>query len=443
MIARDASRRVHHWRDLDEHQRASLLARPASSDPALRDAIAALIDDVRARGDAAIREATLRHDGWDAAGTSLRVPDAEIARAHDSIAEPVAGALRLAIANVRAFNLEVRRRRQPWRATIGQGQVVGQRHTPLASAGLFVPAGKGSFPSVLIQIATPAVVAGVATIAVAVPPDADGRVDPAILFVAAELGIATVLRANGPAAIAGLAFGTETFPRVEKVLGPGSPAVQMAQTLCQAHGAHAHVTMGPTESMVIADSDADPDLLAADILTEAEHGHDSSVWLVSDDARLIAKVDVELDRRLAALERPRRDYATSAARANGGAILVDDLAQAVEVADRYAPEHLLIVARDDEAIAARVRHAGEILLGPYTPFAIANYVAGTPAALPTSASARVIGGVTADTFLKDIAIVRVASDALPRLAPATHALARHEGFPAHAAAIAARWSGAP
>jgi histidinol dehydrogenase len=290
-----------------------------------------------------------------------------------------------------------------------------------------------------MQIGTPAVVAGVPELAVVVPPAA-GRglvVDPAVLVVAAELGIGNVFRANGPAGIAALAFGTESFPRVRRVVGPGSPAVTAAQILVQAYGCSTVMLFGPSESLVIADDSADPVLVAADVLNEAEHGADSAALLVTPSAELLATVELEIERQLETLPAWRREFAEAAISRFGGAILVGNLDEACAFANEYAPEHLQVVTRDPEALLSKLDHAGEILLGP-TPFSAANYVLGIPATLPTGGFARVSSGVTARTFLKTSSIGRLSPEALARLAPAIVALAEHEGFPAHAAAIRIR-----
>ena len=318
--------------------------------------------------------------------------------------------------------------------------MVGERFSAIESAGLFVPGAKGSFPSVLVQLAVPALVAGVRTVVVAVPPlpGGGGTVDPAVLAVCKLLGLHRVFRVNGPAGVAAMAFGTETIPRVRLVVGPGSPAVTCAQVEVQRYGTATTMVLGPTESMVIADSSADVRLVAADLLNEAEHGSDSTSLLVTDSEALLASAQREVRTRLQALPEPRRTYAGDALGTNGGAILVDDLDEAAQVANAFAPEHLQLAVRDPDSMLASLEHAGEILIGQHTPFSAANYVIGCPASLPTSGFAKVSSGVTADTFRKRTAIARAESAALRRIAPSVVALARHEGFPAHEAAIVAR-----
>jgi histidinol dehydrogenase len=433
--------RVLRWAEIDPETLDRLLARGVATifDEGLRASVAEIIEDVRANGDAGVVRALARFDRVEVEPSGLRIGEDEFERAEASVGQDVRDGLRLAIANIRAFNEHLTRERE-WRIELAPGIVVGEKATPIASAGLFVPSGKGSFPSVLVQIGTPAVVAGVPEIAVVTPPvpGGTGSVDPAVLCVARELGIVNVFRANGPAGVAALAFGTETFPRVRKILGPGSPPVQAAQIACQLHGVHTQMLLGPSESLIISDDSADVPLLAADLLNEAEHGPDSSSLLVTDSEALVDAVQLELARQLTALPEPRRAYARAALGENGGAVLVADLDEAAVVANTYAPEHMQIVARDEERVLAAIDHAGEILLGQSTPVSAANYTIGVPAALPTGGFARVTSGVTAEAFLKKASIAKTSPEALAEMAPAILALAEHEGFPAHAAAVRAR-----
>jgi histidinol dehydrogenase len=437
----DAPMRVLRWAEIDPETLDRLLGRGVATifDEGLRASVGEIIEDVRANGDAGVVRALARFDRVEIEPGGLRIGDDEFERAEAAVGQDVRDGLRLAIANIRAFNEHLTRERE-WRIELAPGVSVGEKTTPIASAGLFVPSGKGSFPSVLVQIGTPAVVAGVPEIAVVTPPvpGGNGSVDPAVLCVARELGIANVFRANGPAGVAALAFGTDTFPRVRKILGPGSPPVQAAQIACQLHGVHTQMLLGPSESLIISDDSADVSLLAADLLNEAEHGPDSSSLLVTDSEALVEAVQLELARQLTELPEPRRAYARTALGENGGALLVADLDEAADVANVYAPEHMQIVARDEERVLAAIDHAGEILLGQGTPVAAANYTIGVPAALPTGGFARVTSGVTAEAFLKKASIAKTSPEALAEMAPAILALAEHEGFPAHAAAVRAR-----
>jgi histidinol dehydrogenase len=431
--------RVQRWSEMDGSARDALVARGLDEIFAaeLRASIATLIDDVRVRGDAAICDALSRHDGIDLAPDQLAVTDDEIERA--TVADDVDAAIDDAIEHLTAFNARQLERFDDWSFESEPGLTVGEKITPIASVGLFVPSGKASYPSVAYQLAVPAVVAGVPEVSLVVPPVPGGRgeVDPAVLVVCRKLGLRSVFRVNGPAGIAGLGFGTASIPRVRKIVGPGSPAVTIAQVEMQRHGVATMMLLGPTESVVVADDAAHPDRLAADLLIEAEHGTDSSVVLVTTSASLAADVDTELARRLAALPAARAAAARASLGPNGGCVLVDDLDEAVEVANRYAPEHLQVAVSDEavDDVVAGLVNAGEILIGQHTPFSAANFVIGCPASLPTSGFAHVSSGITAATFLKRTAVARADARALARMSPSVIALADHEGFPAHAAAV--------
>jgi histidinol dehydrogenase len=432
---------IGHWAKLSEQGRDRALSRGLDKifDPGLRTSIAALVEDVRQRGDAALVDALAKFDGCEVDAGRLRVADEEIEQARAGVDPGLLAAIRDGIDHVRRFNEQIAARGD-WSFESEPGLVVGEKVSPIASAGLFVPSGKGSYPSVLVQLGTPAVVAGVPMIAVVVPPvpGSPGEVDPAVLVVAAELGIREVFRSNGPAGVAALAFGTESVPRVRKIVGPGSPAVACAQVEVQRFGTVTNMLLGPSESLIIADDSADPALLAADLLNEAEHGPDSSSVLVTDSEQLLGTVQQHVAEQLAALPEPRQGYAATALGVNGGVILVRDLAEAAEVADAYAPEHMQIAVRDEDELLGRLHNAGEILIGQYTTISAANFIIGCPASLPTSGFARVSSGITVDAFRKRTAVARADRRALTRMSDSIIAFTGHEGFPAHEAAVRIR-----
>jgi len=409
-------------------------------DSALRSSVGDLIEDVRERGDSAVCDALARFDDVEITAESLRVAENEFEAAR--VRPEVDRAIDLAISNVRVFNEQQLERSGAWSHEVTPGLVFGEKVTPIASAGLFTPSGKASYPSVTYQLAVPAIVAGVPEIVVVVPPvsGGSGEVDPAVLVVCRKLGIRNVFRVNGPAGIAALGFGTETIPKVRKIVGPGSPAVTIAQVEMQRHGVATVMLLGPTESLVIADDTADIMRLAADLLIEAEHGTDSAVVLVTPSASLVDAVDTELERQLADLPEVRATAARASLGVNGGAVIVEDLDAAVAFANRYAAEHLQVAVADSEVerVVEGIVNAGEILIGQHTPFSAANFVIGCPASLPTSGFAHVSSGITAQAFLKRTAVARADEAALTHMAPAITALADHEGFPAHAAAIRRR-----
>ncbi len=433
------------WSKLDVEARRNLLDRDIvhSVSPHLREQIAALVADVRDRGDIAVCEALATFDGVEVAPDGLRVSSDERDRARADVPDDVRRAIRDMVDHVRRFNEALHQRLGDWSFESDPGLTIGEKVTPIASAGLFCPSGKASYPSVLAQLGGPAVVAGVADIRVVVPPKpgAGGAVDSVVLAVADELGLANVYRANGPAGIAALAFGTESIPRVVKVMGPGSWPVTVAQLEVQRYGTATQMALGPTESVVVADDSADPRRLAADLLIEAEHGTDSCTLLITTSENLLDQVDDELTRQIATLPDERAEAARSSLGVNGGGVLVASLDEALEVANAFAPEHLQLVVRsvdEDRAVAGLV-HAGEILIGQDTPFSAANFVIGCPASLPTNGFARVTSGVTVDAFLKRTAIARASADALRRLAPSIITLSDVEGFAAHGNALRMRF----
>jgi histidinol dehydrogenase len=427
------------WVEMTADARRSLLRRGLDDifDAQLRRSIGELIDDVRDRGDEAVVDALARFDGIEVGTDGLRVTGDELERA---VVDPaVDAAIDDAIVHLRRFNEAQLARTVDWSIESEPGLRVGEKITPITSVGLFTPSGKASYPSVAYQLAVPAVVAGVPSVSLVVPPvpGGAGEVDPAVLVVCRKLGIDRVFRVNGPAGIAALGFGTATIPRVAKIVGPGSPAVTIAQVEMQRHGVSTMMLLGPTESLVIADGSADPRRLAADLLIEAEHGTDSSVVLLTTSAELADATDAELARQLAALPTARAAAATASLGPNGGCVLVDSLDAAVAIANDYAPEHLQVAVADDvvDDVVDALVNAGEILVGQDTPFSAANFVIGCPASLPTSGFAHVSSGITANAFLKRTAVARADAAALGRMAPSVIALADHEGFPAHGNAL--------
>ncbi len=432
------------WSSMTPEQRDALCRRGLDDifEPTLRSSIGALIEDVRVRGDEAVCDALAQFDGIRLTPDQLRVTEEEIANA--SIDPAVENAIIDAISHLRAFNDQIMERNSDWQIEIENGLTAGEKITPISSVGLFVPSGKASYPSVAYQLGVPAVVAGVPNITLIVPPipGGNGEVDPAVLVVCRLLGITNVFRVNGPAGIAALGFGTKTIPKVRKVMGPGSPAVTIAQVEMQRHGLATMMLLGPTESLVIADHTAHIGKLAADLLVEAEHGTDSSVVLVCTSEEVIEAVDAELALQLEDLPEVRATAARASLGPNGGAVLVRNLTEAAEVANLYAPEHLQMAvdAQHEEQLLDLLVNAGEILIGQNTPFSAGNFVIGAPASLPTSGFAHVSSGITVDAFLKRTAVAKANEPALRRMAQTIIAMSDHEGFPAHGNAVRRRFN---
>lgn len=421
----------------DEMQRR--LRRSASTifNDAMRAYAREVLAEVARHGDDAVAAYTAQWDRVSLEPQSFRVSAQEVASAQRTIDADLRGALEASIARTRRYNEWLRP--APARLEeIEPGITVGVRFQPCRSAGLYVPSGKGTFPSTLITLGVPAVVAGVEQIVIVVPPRSDGSVDPAVLVAADLLGITQIIRCNGAAGVAALAIGTTRIPRTDVVTGPGNPVIAAVQQAAAAYGARPLVTLGPTESIVLADDGADPVLVAVDLLNEAEHGGDSAVILLATDWRIAEQVAALLPTYLDRLSEPRRTYALCALTDLGGLFVAPDLDGALAWIDRYAPEHLQLAVRDPLAVAARVRHAGEILAGQSTPFSAANYAIGVPAALPTSGAAAAASGITVLSFLKATSVASLTPDGLRTVAPVAIRLGQHEGFPAHVQAITER-----
>ena len=430
------------WSAMDDEARRALCSRglDAIFDSDLKTAIGRIIDDVRAHGDEAVCRAMREFDHVSLEPRQLRATADEIAGAE--VAADVDRAIDDAIAHLQRFNEQLMMRASDWTFESEPGLSVGEKVTPISSAGLFVPSGKASYPSVAYQLAVPATVAGVPEIALVVPPVPDGSasIDPAVLVVCRKLGIDKVFRVNGPAGIAALGFGTESIPQVRKIVGPGSSPVACAQVEMQRYGVATMMILGPTESLVIADDSADARYLAADLLNEAEHGTDSAVVLVTTSSQLRERVERELEVQVATLPADRAEAARAALGTNGGCVMVHDLDEAAEVANRWAPEHLQIAvdAAEEARLVDLLVNAGEILVGQNTLFAAGNYVIGCPASLPTGGFAHVSSGITAEAFLKRTAIARADDTARRRMTPTIVAMSNHEGFAAHANAAQIR-----
>lgn len=432
------------WRDAGLDRRRKLLERNGTAARLrgtgdLLASISGLLDDVRERGDAALMEALARFDGVQT--ETLLVPEDEIGEAEASVGAGLSAAIDLAIERSLSFNRQIVERAS-WRAPTADGGSIGEVARPVESVGLFVPSGKGSYPSVAVQIGAPAVAAGVTDLCLVVPPvpGSGGRVDPATLVVAHRLGITRIFRLNGPSGIGALAYGTQTVPRVRKIVGPGSVPVALAQQLVQSEGVVVAGGLGPSDSLIVADGTADVRMLAADVINEAEHGPDSSAVLVSTEIGLLEKVAVEIGYQLAELPELRRSYAAASIWENGGLVHAADWEEAWQVANDYAPEHIQIAAADPESLIDRVRHAGTALLGQWTTFACSNFVIGTPATLPTTGYAKQISGVTAHTYLTTISLAHIGEREFRTLAGGVTAFTRHEGFPAHEASVTIRLS---
>lgn len=389
-----------------------------------------IVDDVRRHGDAALHRYSRSIDGLELAG--FAVTEEEFARARAQVPEEVRQALALARDRIEAFHR--RQLRQSWlhfEPAGGFGQLV----RPLERVGVYAPAGRAPYPSSLLMSAVPARVAGVEEIVACAPPSPDGSVSPVILVAAELAGIDRVFKVGGAQAIAAMAYGTESIPRVDKIVGPGNIFVVLAKRLVYGD-VDIDQLPGPTETLLIADASADPALCAADMLAQAEHDPLASAVLLTTDARLAREVVAQLERRLARLE--RASIAAESLATNGAVAVVPDLDTAFELANAYAPEHLCLLIEEPWAYLDRVRHAGGVFVGESSPEVIGDYTAGPSHVMPTGQTARFASPINVDTFMKVISVVAVNPQGLETLGPPAATLARAEGLTAHAAAIEQR-----
>lgn len=374
------------------------------------------------------------HDGVTAAEMSVRAQAEEFDEAEREVPKHVVTAIRHAIDNIRRFH-EAQKPEEMWLKEIEPGIWVGDRHVPIESVACYVPRGKGSFPSVLNMTAIPALVAGVPRTIVITPPGPDGRVDAGTLIAARYVGITEVYKCGGAQAVAAVAYGTASVPKCRKIVGPGSPWVLAAKELL-AHEIDPGVPAGPSESIVLTDDSADGALAALDLLIESEHGPDSCVYLVTNSRRVAEEARDALPQYWAKMEPSRADFSRRVlGGSSGGIVLTKDFSAAVNFVNEFAPEHLEILAADPMEALGRIRNAGEILLGKYTPITLGNYLLGINAVLPTGGAARTHSPLSVFDFMKRISIGQVTEAGYSRVAKDAHTLATYEGFDAHARAV--------
>lgn len=422
------------WDTLDEVERAALLRRPAQASAAeVERTVRDIISRVRAGGDRAVLELCLEHDRVSL--DSLRVSDGELTASADALSAEQRQAVTRAIANVRRFHEA--QRPQALRVETVPGVLCERLAVPIDSVGLYVPAGSAPLPSSALMLAVPAILAGCRKVVLCSPPRRDGQLDPGVLFTARECGVTEVYKAGGAQAIAAMAYGTETIPKVEKIFGPGNAWVTAAkvQVAADPDGAAYDMPAGPSEVMVIADETADPAFVASDLLAQAEHSPDAQAVLVAACPGLIPEVMGALEGQLGKLARAG---IARESLANSRLILAEDLATAIEVANRYAPEHLILQVREPRRWLASLRTAGSVFLGPWTPEAMGDYCSGTNHVLPTYGYARAHSGLSLGSFMREMTVQQITADGLLDLGPTAVTLAMMEGLDAHAASVSTR-----
>lgn len=411
---------------------AALLGAKREDSPDVDTAVADIIADVRARGDAAVIALTEKFDRVTLTPEALRIGAVEIAAAAADVSAEDRAALKLAATRIRAYHERQLPEDAEW--TDDAGATLGWRWTPVSAAGLYVPGGLASYPSSVLMNAIPAKVAGVPRLAMVVPTP-DGVLNPLVLLAAQIAGVDEIYRIGGAQAVAALAYGTQTIAPVDKITGPGNAFVAAAKRRVFGK-VGIDMIAGPSEILVIADGDNDPDWIALDLLSQAEHDQSAQSILITTDPAFGKAVSAAVDKRLETLE--RREIAGASWRDNGAIITVPDLNVAAELSNRIAPEHLELCVADPDALSAKITHAGAIFLGQWTPEAIGDYVGGPNHVLPTARSARFSSGLSVLDFMKRTTLARMTPDALRQIGPAAERLAQSESLEAHGLSVTAR-----
>ncbi|MEM3072900.1 MAG: histidinol dehydrogenase [Candidatus Bathyarchaeia archaeon] len=398
-----------------------------------------VLEEVKRSGDRALKEYSSRFDGVRL--EDLKATHEEFEEAEKTLGVEVKKAVKHAAENIRRFH-KAQLPPESWFIEVERGVTVGQRITPIDTVGLYVPGGRGSFPSTVLMATIPAKIAGVKRVIICTPPRRDGSVDPATLYAAKTSGVEEVYKVGGAHGIAAMAFGTETIPRVDKIVGPGGVWVASAKRLVQLSGVGIEFTAGPSEIMILADDSAKPEYVAADVLIEAEHGSDSAGVVVTNSPKLAEKAQTLVEdyiRNLPDEPIPRRSFAKEALSKYGAIILTNSLDEAIDFVNEYSPEHLEIMTKDPMRTLKKVRNAGSIYLGDYSPSSVGCYASGVNHIIPTGGDSRVHSPLSVTDFLKRSDITYLSREGLSALKETVLRLSTYEGFPQHARAVELRF----
>lgn len=421
---------------LEPEQKSKLMRRAEKDITDLIPLAREVAERIQNEGDAALVEYTQKFDTENFSADNIKAQPEDFVAAREQLEPRIIEAIEAAYDNIRDFH-EEQMPEPMWFKEVKPGIMAGEKTSPITSVGLYVPRGKGAFPSVMLMLATPAVVANVSRIVVVTPPAPDGKPDAAALVAAEICGVDEVYAIGGMQAIAALAYGTESVPKVDKVIGPGSSYVSAAKRLL--HGTmDVGLPAGPSESIILTDENVDPRLAALDLLVEAEHGPDSAALLVTHSQEVADKVAEILPEYISELPQWRREFVTSVLGNYGGILLTNSLEASIDFVNEYAPEHLEVLVDHPFVVLNKINNAGEILLGSLTPIPTANYCLGLNAILPTGGFARTFSSVGVHDFLKRSGIGYLSREGYERLQETAATLADYEGFPAHAMSIRKR-----
>ena len=408
-----------------------ILQRPGMDHAALYAVVQGVLDGVKKEGDKAVAAYTQKFDGVTI--DNAIVTEAEINEAALALSPALKEAIQLAVKNIRCFHeAQVS---EPVKIETMPGVSCWRKSVGIDKVGLYIPGGSAPLFSTVLMLGVPAVIAGCKEIILCTPPAADGKVHSAILYAAKVVGISRIFKTGGVQAIAAMAYGTKTVPQVYKIFGPGNQYVTAAKQLVQQSGVAIDMPAGPSEVCVLADETCNPAFVASDLLSQAEHGPDSQVLLVSTSKKVVAEVEVALAAQLALL--PRKDIAQKALD-NSTAIVVDDMERAIFIVNSYAAEHLILACNNDEVVSEKITNAGSVFLGNYSPESVGDYASGTNHTLPTSGYARAYSGVSVDSFVKKVTFQKLTPAGLQAIGAAVETMAAAEGLEAHKNAITIR-----
>lgn len=424
---------VYKLSELTEEQRTFIMKRAEIDISEHMQLAKEVSDDIRVRGDEAVLEYTAKFDRVELTKDSIKVKPVEIEEGYERLDAKTREAIEYAAKNIRDFH-EKQMPEEMWFTEVDKGLLVGEKTTPIVDVCLYVPRGKGSFPSVMLMLGIPARVANVEKIVVVTPPNENGDVDDAILAAAKIIGITEIYKVGGIQAVAAVAYGTETIPKCHKIIGPGNAYATAAKRVL-ANYIDAGLPAGPSEAIILADENADPEKVALDWMIEAEHGPDSASLLVTNSAELVEAAIPIVERQLKKISDKRREFVSTNLSTYGGAIITDSLEESIAFVNEYAPEHMEVMTEKPFEVLPKIKNAGEILLGDYTPVTLCNFVLGPNAILPTGQSAKTYSSVSVLDFLKRSSVGYASRDGFEMVRDYAYQIAKVEGFDTHGLAV--------
>lgn len=427
---------IHVWKDLDDTKKAFIMKRAELDISEQMKVALEVSEDVRKNGDSAVLKYTEKFDHVKLTADKIKVTQAEIDAGYERLDSQTKEAISYAAKNIKDFH-EKQLPEEMWFTNVDKGLMVGEKTTPIVDVCLYVPRGKGSFPSVLLMLGIPAVCAGVSKIVVVTPPNEEGNCDDALLAAAKIVGITEIYKVGGIQAVASVAFGTEAIPKCHKIIGPGNAYATAAKRVLASY-IDSGLPAGPSEVIILADEHADPEKCALDVMIEAEHGPDSAALLVTHSRELAEKVVPIVERQLSKISEKRRSFVTTNFNTYGGIILTESLEDSINFVNEYAPEHMEVMTEKPFDVLEKIKNAGEILLGDYTPVTLCNFLLGPNAILPTGGFAKTYSSVSVMDFLKRSSVGYATREGFEAVRDKAYNFATVEGFDTHALAVKER-----